>query len=221
MKHLLFSASFGMYSKYDFVNTLDNWDLVIFTDNISNISAHPCWTVKQVVLPFSDFRKSNRYYKWMIHKLLPEYDYVFYFDSKWNLKSCILKYPAIIFRDNIFFKHFARSCIYTEAMYVLKCKKESKQNINFINDYLSSHAFPKNYGLTENSIFARQTTNVDLNNLCEGVFNFMDIHNVKRDQLCFMYFLWKLDLKRMLFILNHSTKECDFISHKVHKKFIK
>ena len=209
-----------MYSKYDFINTLDNWDFIIFTDNVLNISAHPCWTIRQVELPFPDFRKSNRYYKWMIHKLFPEYDYVFYFDSKWNLQSNILRYPAIVFRDNIFFKHFARSCIYSEASFVLSCKKESKKNVNFVTEYLSSHSFPRNYGLTENSIFARQTTNLTLNNLCENLFNFMDVYNIKRDQLCFMYFLWKFNLKSKLYILNHSVKECDFILKKVPKKFI-
>tara|TARA_Y100000816_G_C26092850_1_gene577824 strand:+ start:219 stop:887 length:669 start_codon:yes stop_codon:yes gene_type:complete len=222
MKNLLFSAIFGLKGNYEKIDLPDGWDCIIFTDNSNVVKADPCWTVKVMQKPHKDNRLCNRYYKWKIHEICPDYDMCFYVDSKWILQEKILFHiKEYSFDLGIFFNHFHRTCTYKELGFVSKKGKDKKENIINWKKYIEKKQFPRNYGLTENSIFIRSLKDESLNDCCNRVYTYLEQGKIQRDQLCFMFLLWKCNLKDKLLFVEHNIKETNFIKTKFEKKFLK
>lgn len=226
MKCLLYSAVFGLNGLYKHIQCPPNmsWDFMIFTDNPNKIKCDEPWKIVQVSKPHPDNRLCNRYYKWKIHEIV-DYDIVFYVDSKWILQDTVLNhidhYIKLIENNQklgIFFHHFARKCSYKESNFVLKKGKESLKNVNFVRELYIKNDLPKDYGLTENSIFIRSIKNQTINRCCSEVYDTMNSKSIQRDQLLLMMILWKYGIKDLLEILSHQTKETYFIKDKFHNK---
>ena len=224
MKYLLYSAIFGLEGKYDIIENKNNeWDLKIFTDNSKVIKANRCWTIHEVEKPHKSNRVCNRYYKWKIHELFPEYEYILYVDSKWILKPNVLEYIQNFIDDPnhtaFFFEHFQRQCLYKELGFVLKKGKDTSINVSSLKTFYESEGFPRTYGLTENSIFIRKLSS-KWNKCCDDVYDYLQSGRTQRDQLCFMYFIWKYNLKQEMKMLSHDTKETNIIKKKFEKIYI-
>ena len=211
MKGVIYSAVFGMRAHFPTL-TLDGWDKVILTDNARHVIADKCWTVKIVEKQHPQNRKSNRYYKWLSHHMFKEYEYVMYFDSKVRLHSDLNNVVSSLIKQmqseqklGLFFKHPERRCAYDECQVVAERKLDTIQNVKYIQDVLKKDTFPRNLGLTENNIFIRYNRNMYFNSVFEKIYDIVHNH-ICRDQLVFMYHLWKNDKINKILMLPHHSK---------------
>lgn len=209
-KNIIYSCVFGMHSFYDKLD-LDGWDKVILTDKPEYVKADPCWTIKVVHKTHEDNGVSNRFYKWLSHKIFPEYDRVMYFDSKVilrnDLNNVINRYIRQMNTHNrigVFYNHPRTRCIYKETIEVVRQNRETQSNCDILMKLLREKRFPEDIGLTENNIFIRDNNNPLFNKALEEMYYI--IHNmIKRDQLVFMYILWKYDfLTEIIFLPDHE-----------------
>lgn len=223
--NVIYSCVFGMYSIYHKLE-LDGWDKVILTDKPEYVKADPCWTIKVVQKTHENDGVSNRFYKWLSHKIFPEYDNVVYFDSKvilkYDLNYVINNYIQQMKTNNkigIFFNHPRTSCIYKETIEVVQQKRETQANCDNMMKLLREKQFPENIGLTENNIFIRNNKNATLNKAFEELYYI--IHNmIKRDQLVFMYILWKYSILNKIMFLSNNDKRNFYIHQHIGVKFI-
>jgi hypothetical protein len=190
MKKVIYSAVFGIESTFKYLH-LPGWDKYILTDQPDKVNADKCWTIKQVSKTHDDNGISNRFYKFISHKIFPDHDYCLYFDSKVILKDDLENVPDK-YLNNIatFFKHPSRWCLYQELPIVVGMRFDTQDRVNKIYQILVENQYPRNNGLTENNIFLRSHKNEKLNKALEQVYYM--IHNLsRRDQIVFMYCLWK------------------------------
>lgn len=215
MKCVIFSAVFGMNAIYPEIK-LDGWDKVILTDDKSKVKAHESWNIRIVPKMHESDRKSNRYYKWSSHLVFEEYDYVMYFDSKFPINvdlniivgECMKRLTS---EDKmaLFFKHPFRTCIYEELVAIHQRRMDTPQNIQFIKEMLLSDNFPPKYGLTENNIFIRYNKNIEFNKMFDQMYTLIHNH-ICRDQVVFMYLLYKTNLMQHLIVESHACKRTKF-----------
>jgi hypothetical protein len=213
-KRLIFSSVFGMTSVFPEIQHHD-WDKVIITDKETSkhLKAHSCWNIIIVNKPHKYNSISNRAYKWLSHKYFPQYDYVMYFDSKviLNMNFNANDYIHQLQSSNklaIFYNHPNRNCIYDEIPVVYQVGQDTLNSAKNCYDILTKFKFPKNIGLTENNIFFRDNTNDKLNKVLEEIYSLLHNDVVRRDQLVFIFCLWKYDLlNSIIFKPNNEKKE--------------
>lgn len=179
---------------------LEGFDYIIFTnipDNIKNsgwipferelLNNHPVYTAK--------------YYKWTAHNYLLDYDIAIYVDAY------MMPNPKIIWDDYInklnlstiadsiiLMKHSQRNCIYQECDAIVGCRKDSRNNMNKVLEFLKKENMPHNYGLSECGLILRYLKNDELNKFTEEFFNLM-LEFTYRDQALLSYMFWKYDIK--------------------------
>lgn len=216
---VLFSAVFGMYARYPEV-ILDGWDKLIVTDCPDKVSAHSCWTVVHVSKPHKENAISNRAYKWLSHVYpeLKRYQYVMYFDSKVSLQrnlnhvvQCAISEMDEKKKLALFFQHPDRDCIYDEIKPVLHWGKDVLSNTEPWAKKLNAEEYPAHYGLTENNIFLRVNTNAHLNHVMDEMYMYMHRGDIRRDQLVFMYCLWKRNMMESVLRKPHKDKTQQYI----------
>lgn len=212
-KKMIFSSVFGMKSVYPEIQ-LNDWDKVIITDKETSkhLKAHSCWNIIIVNKPHKYNSISNRAFKWLSHKYFPQYDYVMYFDSKviLNMNFSANDYINQLQSSNklaIFYNHPDRNCIYNEIPVVGDLKKDTSNNLKKCYDILTKFKFPKNVGLTENNIFFRDNTNDKFNKVLEEMYTMLHNDVVRRDQLIFIFCLWKYDLLNRIIIKSNNEKK--------------
>jgi hypothetical protein len=211
MKNVIFSAVFGMNAVYPEIH-LEQWHKVILTDDPGRVNAPSCWEIRTVPKMHVSDRKSNRYYKWLSHLLFKDYDYVMYFDSSLKLVpdlnetvNHLMKRLTEESKLAVFFKHPHRNCIYDELVTIENRRMDTPQNIQYIRTHIQEDGFPSKYGLTENNVFIRFNKNEAFNEMFEKLYEFIHNH-ICRDQVVFMYLLYKTDLLKDIIIKNHADK---------------
>ena len=89
---------------------------------------------------------------------------------------------------------------------VVQYNLDSIDSVNTINKLLDKHKFPRKLGLTENNIFIRYNKNESFNKVFEDIY-YLIHHHIKRDQLVFMFCLWKHNQLGHLLIMNNEEKK--------------
>ena len=92
------------------------------------------------------------------------------------------------------FPHSLRNCIYEEAKECIKLRKDSKENINKTINFLKKERYPKNNGLYEMTVFIKSNKDKKVKETMELWFD-MVCNYSKRDQLSFMYCVYKTGMK--------------------------
>ena len=92
------------------------------------------------------------------------------------------------------FKHFGRSCIYDEAGEVIRLRKEKKEQVIRTIEFLKKEQFPKQFGLYEMTVFIKKNKDETVKKAMELWYKTY-LEYSKRDQLSFMYAVWKNHLK--------------------------
>lgn len=189
----------AVYGNYDTIKPIkfksSNCDYYIFSD--CNVDDNLGWTKKGCRFPknVTNNTLKNRYLKMNPHLFFSNYDYSIYIDA-----TLVINYDISLLINRLdkkfigMFSHEeTRNCIYDEAKAVIKAGRAPKE---IVEDQMSRYAkegFPKNFGLTENNIIVRKHNDHACIELMELWWNeFIFDKNSKRDQLCFMYSLWKL-----------------------------
>ncbi len=174
-------------------NKLKDFDYVMFT-NIPNNVKNTGWTPIYKDLKDNHGIYTAKYYKWMAHKYLLNYDISIYVDAymipnpKINWLEYINKLEGITFTQ-----HNQRTCIYNECDAIVRCKKDSIINMNKVKEFLKSNNMPNNYGLSSNGLFLRNLKNDKFNKLCEELYNLM-LEFTYRDQALLSYVFWKNEI---------------------------
>ncbi len=230
-KIVVYTCVTGGYDTFDYPmeNPEPNVDYVLFTDS-KNLKPKG-WIVKPIPSEFQymDTIKQSKVVKILPHRFLSNYDVSIYIDgnvrlSKFTNLNSLVNHCDL---DNHFLyvrHHPVRNCLYKEQKEITRLK------IDTINDTLKQvtryhdEGFPINYGLTENNILIRNHNNPD----CQQLMEFWAREVVMgsfRDQLSFMYCVWKLNLKDSIGYLNPhifsyspTTNYCLFYKGGTHNR---
>ena len=192
---IFYTAAFGSgYSFEEFQNLDYNYKIFIFTDqkNFLNLNNKNF----KVFLVKGKLKNifMNRIFKFLPHKIFPKVQMTGYFDAKKfpNKNIKISKFKSNIDCDIMISKlNLEYQCIYKHYNDLIK-KKIIPENGNFqnlINHYKKSK-FPKEYGLGDTCIILKKR-NINIENMFEKLLFFIVKLNFFRDQMLFMYFLWR------------------------------
>ena len=111
------------------------------------------------------------------------------------------------------FRHSVRDCIYQEAKACIQLMKDNPEIIRRQVNFLKSENYPENYGLCEMGLFARDLHSEKVTKTMEIWFDML-LKYSKRDQLSFMYSVYKTDVKLQQLDLNvFDNKYFDWIPH--------
>lgn len=196
---VVYTAIFGKYDGIQPATTEKNVCSILFTDmNIDNASANG-WTVQKIPDEINNSIYSNvdknRYLKMHPERLFPGFEYSLYIDGNIAITgrlSPIINKMNTENRIIAMHRHSVRNCTYAEGRAIYALGKAKFWDIWKQLHRYRLEGFPSKYGLFENNIIFRRHNDC----LCKKIMNIWweeYITGCKRDQLSFMYSLWKND----------------------------
>jgi hypothetical protein len=170
---------------------IPGWDAICFTNqDVPNTIG---WTVEKVEMPFPNASLSSKYYKWMSHLMLEDYDVVVWMDAylapdrtktdlleSW-LTAMYMERKTIGHRP-----HGERNCIYDECDAVVKGKRDTPANVDKVRKLLTKVNMPKNKGLFDSNLMIKFHKDATVQGLCRDIFNQLQNYS-NRDQLAITY----------------------------------
>jgi hypothetical protein len=136
----------------------------------------------------------NRYCKIFPDVFFKDYDYSIYIDGNIYIFGDL--YPLVnkMGEHSIgIFSHPKRRDIYTEAAAVIYLNNAKACDVKRQIQAYKKEGFPENWGLYENSLIIRKHNDEICKKLMKLWWQQLNIYTC-RDQLSFMYSLWKLNL---------------------------
>lgn len=216
-KKVIYTCITGNYDNLIQHNYIDyDYDYVCFTDSadLLRIGSFGVWTIKQLEYSEYDNTRNNRWHKMHPHILFPDYEESIYVDGNIDIQTDLL-FNLIDKKDIIKIPIHAGDCIYDECHNITKKRKDTKENVKKIIDFLQKENFPKHYGLNENCIIYRKHNNKKIVAIMEMWWNFISNYS-KRDQLSLSYILWKFDIKPCDIAFPNVRNDDCFIFHGKH-----
>jgi hypothetical protein len=173
----------------------EGYDYICFTDDASQ-SWQGVWEIRPIPFSCDDKVRLSRFLKLCPHKALNEYKYSVYIDSNIQildnfLYNCVEDKIKENVKISLPMHPENRKDIYEEAVYVMKYRRAKFHDVNEQIKYLRRDGYPECTGMYENNIIFRQhndPTVVMIGEMWWDVF----MGFTKRDQLSFVYVLWKL-----------------------------
>lgn len=214
-KFVVYTALFGNYDYLiDPKEKYQGCDFICFTDQ-KNIKSS-FWDIKVVEDIDLPLNMMNRKYKILPHLFLAKYESSMYIDTNIYIQSNpIFLAKKYLKNANIAVpRHFSRNCIYNESEIVIKAKKVKRASIVKVLNIFINSGFPKEFGLTENNIIFRTHNNIEIINLMNEWWDFL-IEYIQRDQISFMYLVWKNNIN--LNILDINARGNKYFRIKPHK----
>lgn len=197
---IVYTSIFGRYDSLEeplFVP--DNCKFYIITDqDIPNDSIWEKITVEDKIPNFdkmNDIQK-NRFCKMHPHILFPNTRYTIYIDGNvcpvTDLTEFINRCTEYGMALHL---HQNRQCVYKEIDVCQIGGKASKEALKEFKGFLEENHFPHNYGLLECNVIVRDNNNLVCRNIMEEWWQLFEQMNAKRDQLSFVYVLFKHNIK--------------------------
>ncbi|MBQ9023726.1 MAG: DUF616 domain-containing protein [Bacilli bacterium] len=184
---------------YDDLHELEikekNVDYICFTNN-KNIKSDT-WKIIYIENDKLDNHRLSRKIKMLGHPYISEnYNISVWMDAGVVFKKKVTDFVKMYLKDNSFasFKHSSRNCIYEEANECIKLRKDSKENVLKILEFLKKEKYPKNNGLYEMTVFIKKHNDPIVIKTMNLWFDIVCKYS-KRDQLSFMYCVWKTGMK--------------------------
>jgi hypothetical protein len=212
VKRAIYTAIAGGKDKLFQVPSFSNVDFICYTDDKSNII--PPWQYKPISAISKEPVRNAKQYKLQPHVFLTDYDETIWMDANFKIK----KNPFEVFDkyDNLLmlFSHFERGCLYNEAQVCSDWKLDKPNIIAAKVKRYKAEGFPENFGLTECGLMFRRKS--PLND------KFFDLwwgevqNGSKRDQLSFMYCVWKLNHPVKIF--SETARVNDYFEWNSHLK---
>lgn len=212
-KKVIYTAIFGgKDALHEPLVIPSGFDFICFTDNKKLVSKN--WNIRVVNPLFSDPVRNARYYKILVHKVLPEYDQSIWIDGNMIVKGdCnklidqYLKKDSFVTYDHSkqkrrLFKFFwvidrklARNCIYDELEdLVLKTKSGMyMDNIDIMKNQIERYkkeGYPAHNGLAVTMVLLRNHKDLKVVELMEDWWREVSLGS-RRDQLSLNYVAWK------------------------------
>lgn len=194
----IYTAIFGPYDKVaEPYCRPDNCDYYIFTDQkVNNDSS--AWIKRAAELPELDGlsnAQKNRYLKMHPHKLFPDYKYSIYVDGNVLIISDLTEYVNKLNTIGLgLHTHDARSCAYAELAAIEKSKRETSESVKRHREHLKAAKMPKNYGLLQCNVIAREHHNKTCISIMEQWWEEY-MQYTKRDQVSLPYVLYKQNIR--------------------------
>jgi hypothetical protein len=177
-------------------NQLGNIKLIAFLDEKTPYKGG-IWETRRLETGLGDSMRDSKKAKVLVHRLFPWAEYSLWVDGSLSLLSSFdfhnLCKVYLAKTDIAVFRHPKRRCLYTEADV---CKDSGLDDPEIIESQMRGYRrdeYPKNNGLTENSVILRRHSSgiKELNEMwwdeiCKGS---------RRDQLSFNYVIWKLKMQ--------------------------
>ena len=192
MKKCIVTVLFDDYDHLTKYPDFEGWDKIMFTDRLYGSK----WDERLVKVYLPELQ--SRYYKWLTHKTLPEYDLVCYMDSNMELKE---EPPT----EQTFFKHPIRNKLWDEFVRVMQRGICDNRIIREQWNYYQSVGYKDNIELTQNGFFVRYHEH-EINKLCNQIYTILERFS-HRDQLAlpFARFMtgYDMDLKDWIEAYNY------------------
>jgi len=190
MNKVVYTAIFGDKDELQTIAKSANCDYVLFTDNPKLRSND----FEIVLCPtrYQDPTRNARFYKILSHVIFPEYEYSLWIDGSIAINTISIENLFDQYLENhdiAQHSHFARQCIYDEAVVCCRLNKDDplvirKQMLNY-----RTQGYPAGNGLTETTIIFRRHT-PEIAKLNEDWWQEIASYS-RRDQLSFNYAAWK------------------------------
>ena len=191
-------------SKIDYLCLTNNTNFKSNTYKIININ-----------LINNNLKLTNRYYKIIINEYIKNYKKSIYIDGKIKLINNIFHLvKKLINNDIVCFAHYKRKCLYQEGAVLLHPYKQidNINNITPLLQHIKEKNFPKMFGLSDNCCLIRNHNNKIKNSMLDW-YNLVNTYST-RDQLSFMYCIWKHKIKINLIDKNLHKIYLRIIPHK-------
>lgn len=184
MKKAVFTVNFNNYDRIRYVPKWDGWDSILVRDTpIDNPGFDYVHVVKT-----DNPQLDSRYYKWMTHEWLPEYDTVIYYDA--NLE--LIRKPS---QDHFHIIHEVRKSVREEIDALIKLNHRwDRDSLRKQWSWMEFMGFKDDQGLFLNGFFGRDNHDYYLNNLFSQVWT-MCSEMTNRDMLALPFMLWVNDMK--------------------------
>lgn len=202
-KLCVYTCITGDYDNLHEIEVLEkNVDYLCFTNNKNLKSA--TWQIIYIDNEGLDNHHLSRKIKMLGHPLISKnYDISVWMDASVVWQKKVTDFVKSYLKDKPFaaFKHSQRNSIHDEAIACLKFRKDTKENILNILSFLETEHFPDNLGLYEMTVFIKKHNDPKVIETMRLWFNINQKYS-KRDQLSFMYAIWKTNLKISTITLN-------------------
>lgn len=203
---------------YDNIHEIENKesgvDYYLFTNN-KDLKSNT-WNVIYIEDNTLDNQRLSRKIKMLGHPLINEnYEMSVWQDASVIWKKSIKEFVNTYLKENSFasFKHYLRNCIYDEANECIRTRKDKKDIILKHVEFLKKENYPKQNGLCEMTVFIKKHNDRIVRKTMQDWFE-MVCNYSKRDQLSFMYCVWKNDLK--IDFINLSVWDNQWFTNKKH-----
>ena len=175
----------------------ENLDYILYTDNLQSKLIGK-WNLRSVTnLGFygkgnliNRFCKMNPFILFSNKK----YDFAIYIDGNVQIVSNVSRLYSLAKQSNLgiaVHRHFARDCIYDEAVACNLLKKGNKESIIRQMQKYKQEGFPSHFGLYEATIIVVDLHNKHAKNVLEYWWKeYLDSQSM-RDQLALPYVIWK------------------------------
>ena len=132
MKKAIYSVIIGDYDHLQQAPKQPGWDCYLYTDQ--NFTDSKGWCI--IPVPVSKNPKlDSRRYKILSHNYLKDYDLVCYVDANYTVIGELPDYPMR-------FLHGQRKTVMDECDQVLRLKKETRKNIDYLKEYIGNFNYP-------------------------------------------------------------------------------
>ena len=194
-KICVYTCITGNYdSLHDINNPEKNIDYYCFTNN-KNLKSDT-WKVVYIKNDGLDDHHLSRKIKMLGHPTInKKYDISVWMDASVTWQKDISDFVNTYCKEKPFsaIKHSQRNSIHEEAIACLQLHKDTKTNIVNTLSFLDSDGFPDNLGLYEMTVFIKKHNDPSVIKAMDLWFK-MNQDFSKRDQLSFMYVVWKTNL---------------------------
>ena len=192
-------------------------DFYCFTNN-KNLKSNT-WTIVYIENNDLDNHHLSRKIKMLGHPIInKKYDISVWMDASIIWKKSVQDFVSTYLKDSPFaaFKHSQRQTIKHEAIACLRLNKDTKENITRTLSFLESEHFPDDQGLYEMTVFIKRHNDPIVIKTMRLWFE-MNQKYSKRDQLTFMYCIWKTNLQ--VRTINLSVWDNKYFVHQMHNDY--
>lgn len=230
-KIAIYTSIIGKYDALRQPSVVDEaFDYILFVrKGLKTADKIGVWQVRELDYDVEDNTITSRYPKMNSHLVLPEYDYTLWMDG--NLVICDQafydsvkeKVMASVSYSGV--KHPDKDCVYVDAVACTHAMRDKFSNIFHAVNFLISVNFPAHYGMYENNIILRQTSDIAVRSFNEMWWS-LYLKYPRRDQFTSPYCLRENGLKFDYLLPEgmcaKSSSWIDFIQHNEGKKsFVK
>ena len=220
-KIAVYTGIFGQYDNLYMPKVKPpNIDYYIIADEKLEDPGSYHWIPSQSIIPseITSPIKKNRYIKMHPHLIFPQYAYSIYVDGNIQIKGDVSSFIKNCKSGISVFMHPNRDCIFYEALTVVNYHRVVADDVcRQMKKYLDQD-MPIHYGMTEMALIAREHHNPTCIKVMQDWWQEFN-NGALRDQLSFMYVLWKNHLTMDdIAVLGNDYRKSGFLDSAMHEK---